>query len=321
MSLPPEIEDLSGLLATDFRRIWELVTTELDRLEVQWPRTFAVREHRLNELEITVRALMAEADEIAAQHLLTVLEGSFTLGALTTSAMAGVITETIPTAAAVHLAQDAMNDILAATNQVTESTRDLVRAIARDEILMHTYVGQTPDETARRIRKHLTDHGVHAVTYKNGAQHGLGSYAEMLVRTKTAEAYNAGTLQGADELDIGFWEVLDGPGCGWSRHDDPVLADGLIVTTQESQSCPISHPNCRRTMVARIDIETVAEAHAAGRLPDDVWETSRAAALEVWAGTGTNIADGTIAQTVATRYATLSAAQREHARVIQATAS
>lgn len=321
MTLPVEVEELSALLLADFTRIWELVTAELESLERSWPRTFAEREHRLNELEITVRQLMAQADELASEQLLSVLEGAFTLGALTTDVMAGVITETVPTAAAAHMAQDAMTDVLAATRNVTESTRELVQQVARDEILMHTYLGQTPDETARKIRKHLTDHGVHAVTYKNGAQHGLGSYAEMIVRTKTAEAYNAGTLQGADELDINYWEVMDGPGCGWTRHDDPVIADGLIVTTEESQAYPISHPNCRRTVVARIDIEDAADALSAGRLPDDVWESSRAAALKLWADVNTNVADGKIAQTVATRYATLSAAQQEHARLIQATAS
>lgn len=321
MTIPDEVQELTALLVADFTSVWEQVTAELERLETSWPRTFALREHRLNELELVIRQLMAQADDLAAQQLMSVLEGSFTLGVLTTSAMAGVITETVPIAAAVRMAQDTMADILAATSHVNESTRALVRELARDEILMHTYVGQTPEETARRIRNHLSEHGVHAVTYKNGAQHGLGSYAEMLVRTKTAEAYNAGTLHGAEELDINYWEVLDGPGCGWTRHDDPILADGLIVTTQESQAYPISHPNCRRTVVARIDIETAVDAQSAGRLPDDVWETSRAAALEVWAGTSTSIADGTIAQTVATRYATLSPAQKEHARVIQEAAS
>lgn len=319
MSLPNEIVELADRLSADFHRVWELVEAEIQALEQSWPRTYGEREHRLNELEIRVRTLMAHADEIATQNILNLIQGSFTLGAVTTNVMAGVVTEAIPIGAAAAMARDTLTDILAATQHVNETTKTLIQTVARDDLLMHTYLGQTPEETARHMRKTLTEHGVHAVTYKNGAEHGLGSYTEMLVRTKTAEAYAEGTLQAAEGLGIEYWEVLDGPGCGWTRHDDPVVADGLIVTTDEAREYPISHPNCRRTTVARIDIETLEDAQAAGRLPDDVWESSRAVALKMWEGV--KLAPQGEAQTVQARIGTLSAAERDFLRVIQSHAS
>lgn len=319
MSLPEEVTELADRLSQDFHRVWELVIREIDALETGWPRTYAEREHRLNELEIRIRYLMSQVDTIATDQVVKAIHDSFTLGAVTTNATASVITDTVPIGAATQIARDTLQDILKATQNVLETTRDLVQAIVRDELLMHTYLGQTVEETARRMRKALTEHSVHAVTYSNGARHGIGSYAEMLIRTKTAIAYNEGTLQAAEGLDIDFWEVLDGPGCGWMRHDDPVLADGLIVTTSEAREFPISHPNCRRTVIARTDIDSIEDALHAGRLPDDVWKHSRTAALKLWEGV--KVSDQGVAQTRSVRIGTLSAAQKEHLKVIQAHAS
>ena len=318
MTLPDEVEALSTALTNDLKKVWEAIQTELTTLE-DLPSASAAREHKLLRIETQIRELLAQADDIAAQHILNALEGAFTFGALTTYAMAGVIVESIPIGAVVALARDTMQDILAATKYVDETTKTLLRAIARDEILNHVTIGQTPQQTAKHIRDLMAEHQVHAVTYKNGAKHGLGSYAEMLVRTKTAEAYTAGTLTAAEELEIGFWEVLDGPGCGWLSHDDPVKADGLIVTTQEAREHPIAHPNCRRDMVARIDIETLDDIAEAGRLPDDVWEGSREVALQQWGNVKTT--SETVGDTVRSRIEQLSPAEAEHRRLIQAKAS
>ncbi len=319
MTLPKEVEELSVLLLADFGRVWELVQAELESLVTDWPRTESLREHRLVQVEAKIRELMKHTDDIAAVHVQPIIQNTFTLGALTTYATAGVITEAIPIGAAVSMARDTMADVLKATQYVNESTKTLIREIAKDQLLMHTYVGQTVEQTAKAMRDKLIEHKVHAVTYANGSQHSLSSYTEMLVRTKSAEAYHAGTMQAAEGLDIEFWEVLDGPGCGWATHDDPIKADGMIVTTDEANQYPISHPNCRRTTVARLDIETMEEAATAGRLPDDVWESSRATALEMWKDVKTT-PDGT-AGTINTRYAELSPAELEHRRLIQARAS
>lgn len=84
----------------------------------------------------------------------------------------------------------------------------------------------------------------------------------MLVRTKTAEAYNLGSLEAQESLGIDFWEVFDGAGCGWRFHKDK-QALGKIVTKEDAAKHPIAHPQCRRAFGARPDIKNAGEADAA----------------------------------------------------------
>jgi hypothetical protein len=125
----------------------------------------------------------------------------------------------------------------------------------------------TIDDTAQRqaaaLAKDLADNGIAAITYRNGARHGLGEYAEMAIRTKTGVAYNDGTINFAVENGTLYFEVFDGPGCGWIAHSDPAQALGRIVTAAEAQSHPLSHPNCRRGFGPRPDLRSAADARKA----------------------------------------------------------
>lgn len=51
--------------------------------------------------------------------------------------------------------------------------------------------------------------------------------------------------------------------CGWTSHDDPQSANGMIVDTNTARSYPISHPSCRRSTSPRPDIASKDEARRA----------------------------------------------------------
>lgn len=65
----------------------------------------------------------------------------------------------------------------------------------------------------------------------------------MLIRTKTGEAYNLGSLEAQEMLGVGSFEIFDGSGCGLTSHQDPVKALGRIVDKETALKYPLSHPN------------------------------------------------------------------------------
>src|SRR5690606_7741166 len=107
-----------------------------------------------------------------------------------------------------------------------------------------------------KLAADLAERAIHAVTYADGKRVGLTSYTDMLMRTRTAEAFQQGGFTQGRALGITWWEIMDGPTCGLSYHDDPTLADGMIVPTDMAERYPISHPNCVRVTTPRPDIET-----------------------------------------------------------------
>lgn len=146
-------------------------------------------------------------------------------------------------------------NLLDATNTVNKSTKRLIRQIGRDTALQAAIGGDTAQAAGREMRRVLERSGVHAVTYSNGARHGLASYTEMAMRTLTGHAYNEGTIRSSVERGVQWFEVFDGSGCGWSKHDDTDKAHGKVVTYEESLAHPLAHPNCRRGFGPRPDID------------------------------------------------------------------
>jgi hypothetical protein len=159
---------------------------------------------------------------------------------------------------------DTHQDLLAATKFMRTSTKDLIRTLARDHVSDRLYTGRTATQAGRELARALRAHSVAAVVYKDGSRHGLGSYSDMVLRTKTAEAYQVGGFNQAASHGVKFVEVMDGPGCGWTSHDDTTQANGMIMTLDDSRAYPISHPNCRRVTIARPDIKSLDGATPKG---------------------------------------------------------
>lgn len=171
------------------------------------------------------------------------------------------------TAALTALATDTYGDFLARSLEAGRVSDAFVRAVrkaAATEIPKLAAGGRTARQAADRLERSLVeDYGIDVITYRNGARVTPRSYARMATRTKSAVAYNAGTLNGAVELGVGYVEVFDGPECGWTTHDDPDKANRSIRTIVDAGRYAISHPNCRRAFGPRPDITSEEEAATA----------------------------------------------------------
>lgn len=155
---------------------------------------------------------------------------------------------TIPHRAAVEvLADDLFDDVLKLTAHIDDGAKAWVRRVGRELTGFKLTGGQAVKAQARqfegRLRHEFVGRGITAVTYRDGSRHGFGEYAEMLLRTKTAVAYNVGTLNQMRGLGIQFVEILDGSLCGLTAHEDTQLANGMIVPVEIAAAFPIAHPN------------------------------------------------------------------------------
>lgn len=81
---------------------------------------------------------------------------------------------------------------------------------------------------------------------KKPRKYTLSDYSNMVVRTNANRAYNMGVLDAIAKKGIEWVAVSDGPECGWTFHDDPEAANGMVVTLDEARANPLAHPNCRR---------------------------------------------------------------------------
>lgn len=104
--------------------------------------------------------------------------------------------------------------------------------------------------------------GVYQRAYDAARERGLGHEAaeraadraarqfraETIARTETKTAQNLSSVAAYRKSEVvQALRVFDGPDCGWSSHDDPVKADGMIVSFDEAQAQPLSHPRCVRS--------------------------------------------------------------------------
>lgn len=238
------------------------VQTEIAADPVRWR-----QRKRLTEMQRTIEAAMDELDAQAREWVTGELVRPYALGAAAGAVELGesaaAVWTMLPKDAISRIANDTLADLLKSTRHVRRTTKALIRTIARDQILDKLIRGDTAVAAGRRVEQLLAKKGITAITYVDGSRHGLREYTQMLVRTKTAEAYNLGTLEAQEALGVEFWECFDGPNCGWTKHSDPHPALGKIVSKDDALAHPIAHPNCRRAYGGRPDITTAGQADAA----------------------------------------------------------
>jgi hypothetical protein len=160
------------------------------------------------------------------------------------------------------LASDSYGDFLRRSEEEQRMASAFYRAardVARSEVPILT-VGNT---TALRAAKALADrlaaeHQLAYVVYRNGARVPVRVWAEAATLAKSAVAYNAGTLNRARQAGVEFVQVFDGPGCGWTSHQDPYQASGTLRTLEDAAAWPISHPRCSRAFGPRPGIDAPA---------------------------------------------------------------
>lgn len=264
MPQPADVDRLADRLVAIYRRAHDEIAAELARIESD-PARFR-RVARLREMEIRVVQLMRNADAQARLWLERSYPRVYEMGAGAAADTLGAdFAWTTPHLDAVSaLAEETFSDLLAATRHVNRTTKLLVRELAQSRVLAMATTGRTAAEGARDLRRLLADRGVWAVTYKDGSHHGIGEYAETVIRTKSAVAYNAGTLNHAVTHGAEWFEVFDSAECGWIGHDDADKANGTIRSAAECASVAISHPRCVRSYGPRPDVTSREQAGQRG---------------------------------------------------------
>ena len=243
-------DDLIAAYAQAWQRVIDLETQlMLDPLR-------AAQVRRLTEMRHAIEAEMDALDTSAAARARTMARQAYRLGVGRGVEFTGIHTDAVE-----RFASGLTDDLLAATTFVRDSTKALIRQIVKDEGLQKLIEGRTALQAGKAMRKVIESHGIHAVVYANGTRQGLAAYTAMAARTTTATAYNVGTIN--REKATKWFEVFDGPDCGWTAHDSPDKANGRIVTRDEALGQPISHPNCTRAFGGRPDVTTKAQARQA----------------------------------------------------------
>jgi len=99
------------------------------------------------------------------------------------------------------------------------------------------------------------DFPLHTVVYANQARHPVDSWAQAALTWQAVTTANTAAARTAlDELDVQFLEVRDGADCGWLEHNDPDRANRTLRTVQDALAHPLSHPNCQREFLPRLDL-------------------------------------------------------------------
>jgi hypothetical protein len=278
VATPDELDVLSANLRGAYEAAWLDITTEQARIADD-PARYA-RRSRLRELQAMVDDRLDQVDELAASWLADEFPTAYRLGAETT---AGVLDQpfrwtTNDNDAVILLAQDTFDELLAATDGVSDSTKRLIRTLGKEQALLKAAAGKTATQAARQLRRLLEQQGIFSVRYKDGSRHGLADYTDMLLRTKTGVAHNAGGLNFARRAGTRWVEVFDGFDCGWFTHDDSDKANRSIRTVEEAAKATLSHPRCRRSFGPRPDITSPEQAKTAKSSITDAQQANQTAA-------------------------------------------
>lgn len=164
------------------------------------------------------------------------------------------------------LATDTFDDLLAATEHVRDDVKARVRVLSKAKVESVVTEGKTAVQGGRDLRRALEP--LRSITYRDGSVHSMREYAQVVARTKSAVAYNTGTVTQGARFGVQWWEVFDGGGCGWESHHGGDEANGSIRSLEEVTAHPISHPNCRRSFGPRPDLGSQTEAEQASPTPE-----------------------------------------------------
>jgi hypothetical protein len=264
MPQPQMVADHADELIRVYRQAWEDIVAEQQRI-LSDPRR-SRRRTRLTQMRRRIESLLDQVDANMRTWMQQSFPSIYRQGALDTAGSALSSWTKLHTDAVQLLARDTFDDLLEATRFVRADTKRFVREASKIASELVTTTDRTAVQGGRQLERLLQRRGITSVIYRDGSRHGLAEYAQMVVRTKTAVAYNIGSLNaGAEQSGATYFEVFDGPDCGWIRHQDADKALGKIVTRDEAGIHPISHPNCRRSFGARPDITTRRATQTAQR--------------------------------------------------------
>jgi hypothetical protein len=127
---------------------------------------------------------------------------------------------------------------------------------------------------------------VRGMRYSDGRFYRPEHYLDAQISAKNATAYNRGIIMASSrKRGVQAWEISDGPGCGLTSHEDPQVANGLVVDRDTAMSTLIAHPHCSRTFVPRPDLDAPE-----GGMSDKFGKAVKAALALNAAALGANVA-------------------------------
>lgn len=241
-----DLEQLTAPTRADLTRIWQQIIEQQQDLIDRWPTLKPTERRRaLRQLEEQVAAVIPAAGQLQIV-VADIVRQAYQRGAQRT---AGEVRQAVRYSQQDRDARqlfeaDTYSELLQATRHVKQTTKELVRYLAKQHAADRLLGNTTAEQAARDLADDLTGRRISAIVYKDGSRHGLAEYSATVLRTKTAEAYQVGGFNQARSLGVTFMEILDGPSCGLDGHQDSRKANGLILPIEEAARFPISHPNC-----------------------------------------------------------------------------
>lgn len=213
----------------------------------------AFRRGIVAELADQVATLRAELDREAARWVQESLPRIYAAG----MSSALVVEGGTPSWTLVHrraltiIAGDTYADLAGATRYMSDASKRAIRRATKLALGQRALEGAPLQGRSReRLVRELVHAGVTGFVDNGGRRWRLGSYADMVVRTKAAHAYNVGTVLKVEETGTGVLEVIDareGPDA-----DRPcVEANGRRCTPLWALEHPVAHPNCVRSFAPR----------------------------------------------------------------------
>ena len=159
-----------------------------------------------------------------------------------------------------RIKRDTYNDMLTATNYMSESAKKFVRMKTSQVMQLEQAMRQGQNQLAYSLARQLSEgklskdariQGFTGIVDKAGRKWNLSTYAEMVIRTKTTQAHIYGTAEQAKELGCNLFII--------SSHnaiDACKKWEGAIISVGESvegyhsyeelrETGEIWHPNCR----------------------------------------------------------------------------
>lgn len=269
MAQPGDVDRAARELADLFRAAQADIDAQLQAIADD-PRT-ARRRARLRDLDRSITALTADLEADTRRWLESRFPGIYGLGAEDAAVQLGERFEwTQPHIAAMQaLVGEMYGEVLAATRFVRQEAKRFLREQVRRQTGLSIVEGRTATQAGRVLASaagevvDLLGGNPGFLRYADGSYRRLADWADMAIRTTTARAYNAGTLNTFTQFGVGFVEVLDGSGCGWSSHEDPDRANGSIRSVEDAYRQPLAHPRCRRSFAARPDVRGATAASRA----------------------------------------------------------
>lgn len=223
-----------------------------------------------------VETILTQVEAQTGVWLSRTLPGIYQMGAIQSGVVFGQWTWTqVHTEAVRVLAQRTLDDVLEATTFMRSDAKRWIRATAKDLTSVQLIEGKGPREVARIFRRlspgAIAESGlpvpIRSVVYRNGAQHTLNTYSNMLFKTVSAQTYSLGSLNVYAEAGITEVKMLDGADCGLTSHDDPEKVNGNTYPIETAYRHTLSHPNCQRAVAAAGIIPDNTEPSAAAAPP------------------------------------------------------